>query len=166
VGIVGPVTNSAGNEQMIPAHYSSIEELERFAEQRLKDFEGRYFEIESLAMFCVVFRRRLFDEIGLLDERFGLGTFEDDDFCYKARLRGYKLICAEDVFVYHFGPSITRTWEDRECLELYEYTRRSFERKWSRQKLRASGAKGVGPRPPHGFIWPMRHLNSDVYERL
>jgi GT2 family glycosyltransferase len=130
VGIVGPVTNSAGNEQMIHARYSSIEELERFAEQRLKDFEGRYFEIESLAMFCMVFRRRLIDEIGLLDERFGLGTFEDDDFCYRARLRGYKLTCAEDVFVHHFGRGTTRTWGDHEYLKLFEHNRRLFEQKW------------------------------------
>ncbi len=130
VGIVGPVTNSAGNEQMIPARYTGIEELERFAEQRLKDFEGRYFEIDSLAMFCVVFRRRLIDEIGLLDERFGLGTFEDDDFCYRAKLRGYKLICAEDVFVHHFGRGTTRSWGDREYLKLFEHNRRLFERKW------------------------------------
>jgi len=130
IGLVGPVTNSAGNEQMIPARYSSIEELERFAEQRLKDFEGRYFEIDSLAMFCVVFRRRLIDEIGLLDERFGLGTFEDDDFCHRAKLRGYKLICAEDVFVHHFGRGTTRSWGDREYLKLFEHNRRLFERKW------------------------------------
>jgi GT2 family glycosyltransferase len=130
VGMIGPVTNSAGNEQMIRACYSSIEELERFAEQRLSAFEGRHFEIEALAMFCVVFRRRLIDEIGLLDERFGLGTFEDDDFCYRAKLRGYKLICAEDVFVHHFGRGTTRSWDDREYLKLFEHNRRLFERKW------------------------------------
>ena len=130
VGMVGPVTNSAGNEQMIPARYNSMEELERFAEQRLNAFEGRHFEIETLAMFCVVFRRRLIDEIGFLDERFGLGTFEDDDFCYRARLRGYKLVCAEDVFVHHFGRGTTRTWDDREYLKLFEHNRRLFERKW------------------------------------
>jgi GT2 family glycosyltransferase len=130
VGMVAPVTNSAGNEQMITAHYNSIEELEYFAKQRLNAFEGRYFEIESLAMFCVVFHRRLIDEIGLLDERFGLVTFEDDDFCYRAKLRGYRLICAEDVFVHHFGRGTTRTWGDHEYLKLFEHNRRVFEQKW------------------------------------
>jgi GT2 family glycosyltransferase len=128
--MIGPVTNSAGNEQMIRACYSSIEELERFAEQRLSAFEGRHFEIEALAMFCVAFPGCLVDEIGLLDERFGLGTFEDDDFCYRAKLRGYKLICAEDVFVHHFGRGTTRSWDDREYLKLFEHNRRLFERKW------------------------------------
>jgi len=130
IGMIGPVTNCAGNEQMISARYSCLEELECFAEQRLNAFEGQHFEIETLAMFCVVFRRRLIDEIGLLDERFGLGTFEDDDFCYRARLRGYKLMCAEDVFVHHFGRGTTRTWKDREYLRLFEHNRRLFEGKW------------------------------------
>ena len=130
IGMVGPVTNSAGNEQMIPASYQSLEDLEAFAQQRSITHQGQHFEIEALAMFCVAFPRRLVDEIGLLDERFGLGTFEDDDFCYRAKLRGYKLICAEDVFIHHFGRGTTKTWGDREYLKLFEHNRRLFERKW------------------------------------
>ncbi len=130
IGMVGPVTNSAGNEQMIPASYQSLEDLEAFAQQRSITHQGQHFEIEALAMFCVAFPRRLVDEIGLLDERFGLGTFEDDDFCYRAKLWGYKLICAEDVFVHHFGRGTTKTWGDREYLKLFEHNRRLFERKW------------------------------------
>jgi hypothetical protein len=34
VGMVGPVTNSAGNEQMISASYQGLEGLEAFAQQR------------------------------------------------------------------------------------------------------------------------------------
>jgi GT2 family glycosyltransferase len=41
--------------------------------------------------------------VGLLDETFGLGFFEDDDYCIRTRMVGYKLICIEDVFIYHKG---------------------------------------------------------------
>lgn len=42
--------------------------------------------------FCVMIERKLFDEIGLLDEQFETGGNEDIDFCAAAQLRGYKVI--------------------------------------------------------------------------
>jgi GT2 family glycosyltransferase len=130
IGMVGPVTNSAGNEQMIPASYQSLEELEAFARQRSITHKGQSFEIEMLAMFCVIFRRRLLDEVGLLDEHFELGTFEDDDFCHRVKSLGYKLICAEDVFVHHFGKATMGELGDQGYLELFERNRKKFEQKW------------------------------------
>lgn len=130
VGMVGPVTNSSGNEQRIQASYRSLEELEDFAQQRLREYGGRYFQIDMLGMFCVVFRRRLLDEVGLLDERFELGTFEDDDFCHRVRMLGYKLICAEDVFVHHFGKGTMRALGDKDYLAFFNSNRKRFEQKW------------------------------------
>jgi len=130
VGMVGPVTNSAGNEQMIRADYTNLEELEAFAKRRAREYAGRYFQIPMLGMFCVVFRRKLLDEVGLLDERFGLGTFEDDDFCHRVKLKGYKLICAEDVFIHHFGKATMSKLGDKGYLKLFEHNRRLFEKKW------------------------------------
>jgi len=130
VGMVGPVTNSAGNEQMIQADYTNLEELEAFARQRAREYEGSYFQIPMLGMFCVVFRRKLLDEVGLLDERFGLGTFEDDDFCHRVKLKGYKLICAEDVFIHHFGQATMSKLGDKDYLKLFEHNQRLFEKKW------------------------------------
>ncbi len=53
--------------------------------------------------FCMLFRRSLVDQIGLLDESFGTGNFEDDDFCARAALAGYRNVIAGDVFIHHFG---------------------------------------------------------------
>lgn len=130
IGMIGPVTNSAGNEQMIPASYQNLEELEGFAQQRAEQYKGQTFEIDMLAMFCVVISRRVIDQVGLLDERFELGTFEDDDFCYRVKSLGYKLICAEDVFVHHFGKATIGKLDDEKYMELFERNRKKFEQKW------------------------------------
>ena len=51
----------------------------------------------------MLFKRRLIEEIGLLDESFGSGNFEDDDLCLRASLAGYRNVIAGDVFIHHYG---------------------------------------------------------------
>ena len=45
----------------------------------------------SIAFWCAMFKRKLVDEIGLLDEIFSPGMGEDTDYSIKAEKRGYKL---------------------------------------------------------------------------
>lgn len=130
IGMVGPVTNSIGNEQMITAEYSSLKELDAFAEQRAAACRGQFFDIEMLAMFCAVMRRTLIDRVGLLDEQYELGMFEDDDYAYRIRLSGYKLACLEEVFVHHFGGATMGKLADQAFIETFDRNRRRFEKKW------------------------------------
>ncbi|MFI5461576.1 MAG: glycosyltransferase family 2 protein, partial [Isosphaerales bacterium] len=48
-------------------------------------------------------RRAVVDAIGLFDEQFGIGCFEDDDYCLRAIGAGYRAVIAADAFVHHFG---------------------------------------------------------------
>jgi len=131
VSMVGPVTNWAGNEARIEVDYTSVANLERFAEVYAREHRGRTFEIPMLAMYCVALRRSLLDRIGMLDERFGIGLFEDDDFALRARRAGGKLICAEDVFVHHWGQATFSTMTIAEYEALFDRNRQKFESKWS-----------------------------------
>ena len=51
----------------------------------------------------MMIRRIVIDKIGYLDEQFGIGCFEDDDFCHRAIQTGFRVVIARDAFVHHFG---------------------------------------------------------------
>lgn len=130
VGMVGPVTNITGNEAKIDVFYSTIDEIDEFAAKNANDYRDCYFEIKMLSMFCVAFRRDLFDEIGPLDECYGIGMFEDDDYSLRVRQKGYKLICAEDVFIHHFHSASFKLIDQNKYRRMFEDNKNVFEEKW------------------------------------
>jgi GT2 family glycosyltransferase len=126
VGMIGPVSNSVCNEQLIhlPGEgKDAVLEAGRLYALRQKD---SWFYTSMLGFFCVMIRKEVFDKIGFLDERFGLGFFEDDDFCLRARCQGFKLACLEGVFIYHSGGAC---FGRLDLGDLFRKNRRYFEQK-------------------------------------
>ncbi|HZR98684.1 MAG TPA: glycosyltransferase [Chloroflexota bacterium] len=133
VGMVGPVTNSTGNEARVLVDYTAIGDMEAFARRYTRAHFGETFDIRVLALFCVAMRRSVVDEVGPLDERFGIGMFEDDDYALRVREKGYRIICAEDVFVHHWGSASFSKLQDRVYQALFDENRRKFEAKWGQK---------------------------------
>jgi GT2 family glycosyltransferase len=132
IGMVGPTTNRTGNEAQIDGDYRTWGELVSFADERAAHHAGEAFEIPTLTMFCVVMRRSLYDEVGPLDERFEMGMLEDDDYSRRVREAGYRLLCAEDTFVHHFGEtSFGKLVPTGEYARVLERNRARFEEKWN-----------------------------------
>jgi GT2 family glycosyltransferase len=103
IGLVGPVSNALGNEQLIFTAGNSPEEVLAEGRKWCEASRGDRFYTDMLSFFCVAMRKDLVESVGLLDERFGLGYFEDNDYCMRVKKAGYTLVCLEDVFVYHRG---------------------------------------------------------------
>ena len=131
VGMVGATTNRTGNEAQIDADYRTWAELVRFADTRVREHAGEAFEIPTLTMFCVAMRRELYEHVGPLDERFETGLLEDDDYSRRVRDAGYRLLCADDAFVHHFGEtSFGKLVPSGEYAHVLEANRARFEDKW------------------------------------
>lgn len=131
VGLIGPVTNFVGNEAKISVPYKTWQQMELFSHEHCWANDLLISDIHMLAMFCVAIRRETFQKIGPLDERFGVGMFEDDDYSVRIKQTGYRTVCAADVFVHHFGQAafgklIKSGTYDR----LFEENRRQYEAKW------------------------------------
>jgi GT2 family glycosyltransferase len=129
-GLVGPVTNAIANEARIDVAYRDLDALPAWASGWTLAHDGEAFEIPSLAFFCVAIRREAFLQVGALDERFGLGLFEDGDYCRRARNAGWRLLCARDAFVHHWQNASFRRLGREKYFALYEENRRKFREKW------------------------------------
>ncbi len=130
VGMVGPATNASGNETCVQADYQELKDLEAFAQRYSQAHAGQAFEIGMLPFLCVALRRKVFEEIGPLDERFGVGMFEDDDYALRLKQRGYKLLCVEDTFIHHWGSAAFGRLPQATYRHLFVENLRKFEEKW------------------------------------
>lgn len=131
IGLVGAVTNRIGNEAEVPVGYATYGGFLDEAARRGREHAGARFEIAMPAMFCLALRRDVHARLGPVDEGYGLGTLEDDDYAERARHAGYRLACAEDVLVHHFGEgSLGELFADGSHGELLRENRQRFERKW------------------------------------
>jgi GT2 family glycosyltransferase len=131
IGLVGPMTNSVGNEARIDVTYSSLDQMEDFLDRHIARHRGRIFDIPMLAMFCIAMRREVFEEIGFLDEEFGIGMFEDDDYSRRAQNLGFRTVCARDAFVHHYGQaSFKKLIASGAYQKLWDRNQAYFESKW------------------------------------
>lgn len=134
LGMVGACTNNIGNEARVRVSYYDNAGMPLFAHKLAGERRAKYIEQSegALAMFCVLIKAAVFEEIGLLDERYERGMFEDDDFAMSLRQAGKKLIIAEDAFVHHYGSQTFSAMKNREYMELFYENKRRFEEKWGR----------------------------------
>ena len=126
LGMCGPVTNSIGNE------YQNRKEMERFAYIYTTEHQNQeYSDVRVLALFCTMIKRSVIDQCGVLDEQYGIGMFEDDDYAEAVKKAGFRLTVVEDAFIHHFESVSFKKLEDEKFKALYEANKAKFEQKWN-----------------------------------
>ncbi|MBC7339106.1 MAG: glycosyltransferase [Firmicutes bacterium] len=104
VGIVGPRTNQVSGSQQVPVPYAGdLAAMEAYASKRAHENKFKGFFSPRAVAFCMLIKREVVDRVGGFDFSFGMGNFEDDDFCIRAQLAGFRIWIADDAFVYHLG---------------------------------------------------------------
>lgn len=129
-GLVGASTNAIGNEARVRINYGSLSEMIAAADRLAERERGVVLPLPTLAFFCVALRRSVWASVGVLDERFGIGMFEDDDYCRRIRAAGLSILCARDVFVHHWQLASFNLLENGEYLRIYRENEKKFRLKW------------------------------------
>lgn len=138
IGLIGPVTNGIGNEARIEIEYADMADMVSLATRYARRHLGRVFGLRTAGFFCVMMARTVYESVGALDEAFGTGFFEDDDYCRRVEALGLRVACAEDVFVHHRLSASFDTMGEGERRALFERNKALYEAKW-------------GPWVPHSY---------------
>ncbi len=131
VGLTGPRSNRVFSQQVVEeADYGNdMAAMERFALDWGLRHRATGTTIGKLVGFCLAIRRDVIDAIGAMDERFGIGNFEDDDYCVRAMLAGFRCWLAHDTFVHHWGSQTFRS-ENVDLEGLMVHNWEIFRAKW------------------------------------
>lgn len=130
IGAVGAVTNNCANHQAIAIEYQSIDEMIAFADKYNVSDSSKWEQKVRLIGYCMLIKRSVMDKVGLLDEMFFPGNFEDDDLGYRIQSEGYKLILCNDTFIHHFGSTSFKENVEKFNSLLRENSKK-FINKWS-----------------------------------
>ena len=132
LGLLGPVTNNIGNEARIDIGYPDLPSMPYLARKVTLGRMGQRLPIRNVAFFCVMMPRRVFTEVGFLDENFGRGFFEDDDYCRRVELLGMEIACADDVFVHHHLSASFNQLPSEHKQQLFSENKAYYESKWGK----------------------------------
>jgi len=95
--------NSIANFPTLATELLNKSLLRRLAPKKFPGKEQSFSaptEVESVVGAFMLVRKKIWDELGGLDERFFF-FFEETDFCLRARQKNYRVVFLPDVFVTH-----------------------------------------------------------------
>ena len=102
-GSTGCVSNFVSNNQAIIENGKSEKEYLEFAARMNVPMRKPYLNKVYLVGFALLIKRTVLDAVGMLDERFSPGNFEDNDICMRISLAGYRNVLCKNSFIIHWG---------------------------------------------------------------
>lgn len=124
LGILNPSSTTLG--QKVP-----LKDIGKYA-GKVKRYQSEYIEMAQASGFCMFIKREVIDRIGLLDERYGTGYFEDTDYSRRAKEAGFKIARVKAAYVYHQENASFIKFKGRD--ETFRANREIFEERWGRPK--------------------------------
>ncbi|EGR1859731.1 glycosyltransferase [Vibrio cholerae] len=134
LGLVGPVTNNIGNEAKINITYDNWSEMRLKALAHCAREANKIYPVDCAAFFCVAFPRNVYETVGPMSLDYGLGFFEDDDYCMRVREAGWQIAVVEDSFVHHHLSASFNKLKNNQKEELMKRNQAIFESKWGEWK--------------------------------
>ena len=127
IGMVVPSSSNISNlQEESLGGFSTIEEMQVKAQDFNVSNPLLWEEKIRLIPTATLYRREVFDTVGLYDVGF-LHDFGDDDFTFRVRRAGYKLMLCKDTFVHHDHIHNSLTDEEKKIMD---FSRDMFKNKY------------------------------------
>jgi GT2 family glycosyltransferase len=105
-----------------------------FEEKKETYTKADFVEIDFCRGYCALIKRNVIERIGLFDESYGLGYYDDDDYSVRAINAGFMCVRANNVFVEHLRDStFSDIFKKDERLKLHYRNKMLFYSKWGRR---------------------------------
>ena len=116
VAATGPMSNYIWGRQQINIKGITPQNYTQYANQLAGADNIHAEEVAFLAGFCLCIKTPILEKIGLFDEQFAIGNYEDNDYCLRIRNAGYKLVMVKEALIYHFGSQTIRDFNPAQLL--------------------------------------------------
>jgi GT2 family glycosyltransferase len=130
IGFAAPFLSYAGGSiQHVGKTFDTIDEMEEFAAYFTNLNKDHMIYVPQVLGACLLFRRELLMTIGGNDFWYGIGNFDDVDWCIRAAAAGFKIAVVGGSFVHHIGHASFLHEPALFNLSL-QINQDKFERKW------------------------------------
>ena len=107
VGTVTPLSNN-GEDTSMPRRFREnplppVEQRRRIDALAAAANAGHRIDLPNGVGFCLYVAAAALNAVGPLSTAFGRGYYEDVEFCLRAAAKGFRNVCAADVYVGHAG---------------------------------------------------------------
>lgn len=103
-GLLGVTSNRVNGKQLVELDgYQDLPSMMNRANEYLRETKSSATPWPQVRGLCFLVSPECLDSIGGFDPLFGLGNFEDDDYCLRARLAGFSTWIVDGAWLYHEG---------------------------------------------------------------
>jgi GT2 family glycosyltransferase/glycosyltransferase involved in cell wall biosynthesis len=145
IKIAAPASDKSGNEAFIPFDITK-ELMDKLILFRMINY-GNVKINYSLSFFCILIEKNTFELLGILDEGFEIGMFEDDDYVRRIQNSGFEVGICYDSYVFHKISSSFNLMNSEERNRIFLANKKIYEKKW-------------GPWNPHKYLKPLPDISK------
>lgn len=151
VGIVNPDSNNMGTQ------ISKNMSLDEFEKQCVRQHRGEYIDMGDACGFCYLMKREVLDKIGLWNDSYGFGNYEETEHCIFARKAGYRMVMAKGAFVFH---------EEHSTFNMLELQGVDVEKDFEENKIKFEAKYGKTQRILYAVIGKRSEVLAKVSEDM
>ena len=133
--LLGPRSNHVSGPQVIKdVPYKDNKSLEAFAESWRNNITPGVTYCRRIVFFFTLFKSAVLQKVGFLDEIYGKGNYEDDDYCMRIYKKNLKTAYDNTTFIHHYG-SVGFKRNVEEWRALLHENGQKFMQKWHYNSL-------------------------------